>query len=939
DSDGNGQTVAVINPNASSDHFYGDVGLDTAAGLFFGVSEATNGGAGTTTLEVRNIAGGSIIQTLNLDPTDYEINAVAIDPSRHYIYLGVWGDGTADTGIVRLGYNPANGHIQDPTTHTDISNIFNGNVIDPKYYILSETGGAPVTNVNEFSFDLADNKLYFAAEDQDFENSTPSAFPGYPATNGIYVVDLNAPTLSATLLTTTASQFPTDFSGDRVVSCVLDAAKGIVYFESLNAAHGGTAHLWYVSTAGGAATQVTLPGVVDTGEGIEDGSLALDPISQTLYLGADASSGAGGASRIYKLVLDSNDPNVASASIFASVNSSDPEVSNYGSIFDALPTLSGGTHSLSTTSTDAIQGGSAHTLLASVPTITDPDGAALAKVTVTITNAQAGDVLSASTTGTNITASYDSSSHTLTLSGDDTFADYQTVMATIAYTDGGSDTTVHPTRTLDWTISDGITLADPTASDPNQAVTTLTIDRAPTLATHVGGFVLEGASTGTVGAGDTDPDGDSLMVTAVTGGTVGTAKAGTYGTLTVNSNDTYSYTAGNNSAINAAPTGSHPVDTFTYTVSDGVGGTTTETLNFTIDRAPVLATHTVNVLENASTGTVGAGDTDPDGDSLTVTALSGGTVGMALVGTYGTLTVNSNDTYSYTAGDTSAIDTAPTGSHPVDTFTYTVSDGHGGTSTETLSFSIDRAPVMTTHGVDVVEGASTGTVGAGDTDPDSDTLTVTAISGGTVGTAKAGTYGTLTINSNDTYSYTAGNMSAIDGAATGSHLTDSFTYTVSDGHGGTANETLTFTLDRAPTVIAQNESVAEGGTNTGTGGTAGTGALAGDSDRDGDALQALQVNGTAINDTLSNYAGTYGHLTIGNDGSYSYVADNTSAIDGAPTGSHPIDTFTVAVDDGHGGTTNETLNFSIDRPAVAQADSVTTTESSTATPSTRDTGL
>ncbi|HXL99991.1 MAG TPA: VCBS domain-containing protein, partial [Rhizomicrobium sp.] len=118
-----------------------------------------------------------------------------------------------------------------------------------------------------------------------------------------------------------------------------------------------------------------------------------------------------------------------------------------------------------------------------------------------------------------------------------------------------------------------------------------------------------------------------------------------------------------------------------------------------------------------------------------------------------------------------------------------------------------------------------------------------------------------------------------------------------------------------------------------------TGALAGDSDRDGDSLQAASVDGNTINDTLSNFAGTYGHLTIGNDGSYSYVADNTSAIDAAPTGSHPIDTFTVAVSDNHGGITTETLNFSIDRPAIAQADSITTTESATVTASTVGTGL
>ncbi len=73
-----------------------------------------------------------------------------------------------------------------------------------------------------------------------------------------------------------------------------------------------------------------------------------------------------------------------------------------------------------------------------------------------------------------------------------------------------------------------------------------------------------------------------------------------------------------------------------------------------------------------------------------------------------------------------------------------------------------------------------------------------------------------------------------------------------------------------------------------------------------------------------------GHITLNADGSYSYTADNTSAIDGAANGSHPVDTVTFTVSDGHGGTTNETLSFTIDRPAAAAADSLNTTENSTA---------
>ena len=76
---------------------------------------------------------------------------------------------------------------------------------------------------------------------------------------------------------------------------------------------------------------------------------------------------------------------------------------------------------------------------------------------------------------------------------------------------------------------------------------------------------------------------------------------------------------------------------------------TNETLEFTIDRPPTAVTHNVNVVESASTGTVSAGDSDPDGDGVTVTALTGGTVGAEKAGAYGSLTINANDTYSYTA--------------------------------------------------------------------------------------------------------------------------------------------------------------------------------------------------------------------------------------------------------------------------------------------------
>ena len=51
--------------------------------------------------------------------------------------------------------------------------------------------------------------------------------------------------------------------------------------------------------------------------------------------------------------------------------------------------------------------------------------------------------------------------------------------------------------------------------------------------------------------------------------------------------------------------------------------------------------------------------------------------------------------------------------------------------------------------------------------------------------------------------------------------------------------------------------------------------------------------------------GAYGVLTVNPDGSYSYDANS----EGETTGQTYVDTFTLAVSDGHGGATNETLTI------------------------------
>ena len=90
--------------------------------------------------------------------------------------------------------------------------------------------------------------------------------------------------------------------------------------------------------------------------------------------------------------------------------------------------------------------------------------------------------------------------------------------------------------------------------------------------------------------------------------------------------------------------------------------------------------HSGDVINTSSTTHY---DTDADGDTITVTAIrtgssegsgTAGTVGSALTGTYGQLTLNSNGSYTYVANQ-DAADALDVGDTVSDYFNYTVSDG------------------------------------------------------------------------------------------------------------------------------------------------------------------------------------------------------------------------------------------------------------------------
>ncbi len=201
--------------------------------------------------------------------------------------------------------------------------------------------------------------------------------------------------------------------------------------------------------------------------------------------------------------------------------------------------------------------------------------------------------------------------------------------------------------------------------------------------------------------------------------------------------------------------------------------TTTETLGPRIyaNRPPVAANDTA-IVEVNSPGTliaVLANDSDPDGDALTITAVSTPAHGSATIGAGGI-------TYTPAPGYAGA-----------DSFTYTISDGRGGTATATVSITVgaaNRPPIAVNDNAAALKGYDTYIdVLGNDSDPDGDNLTITAVEHTGPGNA------VITIETGNMIHY-----QSIPGFAGIDH----FTYTVSDGRGGTATATVTVLVWELP---------------------------------------------------------------------------------------------------------------------------------------------
>jgi hypothetical protein len=119
-------------------------------------------------------------------------------------------------------------------------------------------------------------------------------------------------------------------------------------------------------------------------------------------------------------------------------------------------------------------------------TLSDVDSATLIGATMRIAGGifpGDGDVLAASVAGTAITAGYNAATETLTLSGTDTLAHYQQVLASVTFESTSANPTdfgAHPARTVEWQVNDG-------AAGNNLGSVATTIDIGRSLSSSLNG--------------------------------------------------------------------------------------------------------------------------------------------------------------------------------------------------------------------------------------------------------------------------------------------------------------------------------------------------------------------------------------------------------------------------------------------------------------------
>ncbi|MBH0229758.1 Ig-like domain-containing protein [Halobacillus yeomjeoni] len=330
------------------------------------------------------------------------------------------------------------------------------------------------------------------------------------------------------------------------------------------------------------------------------------------------------------------------------------------------------------------------------------------------------------------------------------------------------------------------------------------------------------------------------------------ASSPTHGSINVDSTGEWTYSPDDNYI---------GFDSFTIEVSDGKGGTATSTVGIHIkepvNQLPVVGNYKVKAERNQSVRGRVSG-TDPDGDSLTYSKGSSPS--------HGTVEIHSDGNWSYSPSNDYVGG---------DSFKVLVSDGKGGTATSTVSINVEP-PVNLLPTVDnytantELNKAVSGKVIGNDADGDPLTYSIET----------SPEHGTLEVTKEGSWTYQPSkDYKGID----------QFSIEVNDGKGGVVTSSITVNVsepaNHAPTVENYNMTTQEN--NAISGKVSGI-------DSDGDPLSYTNGSGPK-----------HGKVSVNIDGSWTYTPLQ---------GYTGMDSFTINVSDGKGGTSFSTVSINVLEP-------------------------
>jgi hypothetical protein len=684
----NGGTPTLLNSTSNTLFEPTYLALDVSANLLFftdAFDSAESEGLipSVNNLDVMNLSTGSItvlhsFTQQNNDDPNFLLQGLAVDSVNDVVYLATanLADSTsADNAILSIPFSVSGSGTSASASIGTISTLYSGAgadqpsdiVIDPAHDIFYTTGEEPTTGgfygaVFEGSLSGGSSLTKVVSMDSVLPRGNGAAVD--PA-----ALDDQLPQLVLlTQPTVTASGTVTADSGGSAVT--VDSGVTVSDQDGQNLAE---------ATVSGALTSDTLSFNGGATKTFSDGATISSSFSGgTLTLSGDASPAD------YQTALD--------AVTFGTTSTSATPRTIDWTVSDGVVT------SPTTTSTVDVQvppvvtaggtvtfdGGGSPVVLDSGLVVTDASSSTLSSATVRITGYISGDTLTVGTPG-GLGTSF--SNGALTLTGTASLATYQTALESISYsvspsnsdpTGGGS----HSTRTIDWTVNDGVL---------NSGTATSTLDTVHVKPTIVAGATATfdgGGSAVTLDSGVTESDVDSGGVLASATISIGT---GYISGDTLNFTNTNSTTEGNISVASDSGgvlklTSSGPTATLaqwqtalesvTYSFSPsngdptGGGSDTSRTIDWVVNDGSSsngissTATSTLDTVHVKPTITAGATATfDGGGSPVTLDSGvavsdvdSGGVLSSATVTVVGAITgdtLNFTNTNSTTEGNIS----------------------------------------------------------------------------------------------------------------------------------------------------------------------------------------------------------------------------------------------------------------------------------------------